>query len=183
MGSKEWRQELLVKPDDKDEDLTDHGCKNRQSGVSVRSCFAGPVFGRRGDNTLQSPAYFFYYFLSIGKGKLVVAGIDKKAVQLRGSRYLCVELMFLQAPGFLQQPAYPVTLYGLAQPLFGNTETYAHGRWFRFAPLGQVLVYHPQRENRKRLSGLEKRFNLFTQLQPFDCLQRAPLMNTGSTQE
>lgn len=29
---------------------------------------------------------------------------------------------------------------------------------------------------------MEKRFNLFTQLQPFDRLQREPLMNTIGTQ-
>lgn len=114
LGSEKWRQELLVKPDDKDEDLSDHEYKNRQSGVSACTGFSRPVFGRRGNNTLQPRAYFSDHLFGIGKGKLVVAGIDKKAVQLCGSRYLSVELMFLQAPGLLQQPAYPVALYGLA---------------------------------------------------------------------
>ena len=126
------------------------------------TCFFPAGIGA--NDALQPTDHFLDHFFGIGKGERVVTGIDKKAMQLCGSGYQRVKTMFLQAPGFLQQPAYPVALYGLTQPFLGYAETYAHRRRFRFASLGQVLVYHPQWENRKRLSGQEKRFNLFTQL-------------------
>ena len=83
-------------------------------------------------------------------------------MQLAAGRNLRVHAMFLQSPCFLEPPPYPVTAYRFFDPLFRDAETDTNRRF------GRVRRTKPednaQRENRKRLSGLEKRFNLLTQL-------------------
>lgn len=115
------------------------------------------------DPVAQFVGYFFQRGCSFFKAKLFVAGKDKKEMQLLPFGYLAVQAMLLKSPGFPQQSFDPVPAYGLFDPLFGDTEANTNRRHFSRSYRSQP-ENNTQRKNRKRLSGLEKRFNLLTQL-------------------
>ena len=163
------RQELLVQSYNINEDLPDHReYKTKQSGIKNGRCFTSGLDWRsNGQDEFDDG--FFYRFFRFREGQPFFTGENKKAMQLCICINFLVKGVLLQAPGFFQQAAYPVAVYRFFYPFFRDAETHAHGRRFRFVPFA-LQVNYTQRKNRKRLSCMEKRFNLFTQLQPFDRL-------------
>jgi len=83
---------------------------------------------------------------------------------------MIVELLLVEAPGFPEEPFYPVSLGGEAKLLLRDGETDPYGRKLTFLTRDQV-VNNADRGNRKRLSCTEKRINMLLALKPLVCLK------------
>ena len=73
--------------------------------------------------------------------------------------------MLVKAPGFCNEPAYTMTVYGTAELLFRYGKANSYRRLLSRLPVCNN-VGEPYRKNRKRLPGKEKRMNMLLALEP-----------------
>jgi len=80
-----------------------------------------------------------------------------------------VEFVLVEAPCFAEDALYAVAANGEAELLFGYGE--AHPCRGNLAEAWYRAVDEPDRKNRKRFPGMEKRINILLSLEPLVCLE------------
>ncbi|ACU58554.1 hypothetical protein Cpin_1056 [Chitinophaga pinensis DSM 2588] len=96
-----------------------------------------------------------------GIGGYFLICINKENEQLTGLLLQCVvEFLLLQAPAFAGKTFYPVTVYGMREPLRRGAKADLYGIFTE--RLIYLHIHYAVGKNRKRFSFAKKRFNEFS---------------------